>query len=39
MNTYKQPEIEVIKFETPEVITTSLPVFDDNGFNNEVVKP
>jgi len=39
MNTYEKPEIEVIKFEVPEVITTSSPSMDDDGFNNEVVKP
>ena len=39
MKTYEKPEIEVITFEVPDVITTSSPSMDDNGFNNEVVKP
>ena len=30
MNTYKQPEIEIIQFEVPDVITTSSPSMDDN---------
>ena len=39
MNTYKQPEIEIIQFEVPNVINSSSTDFDDNGYNNEVVKP
>lgn len=39
MKTYEKPEIEVTDFEIPDVITTSSPSMDDNGFNNELVKP
>lgn len=39
MKIYEKPEIEVIKFEVPNVINSSSTDFDDDGFNNEVVKP
>ena len=31
MNNYKQPEIEVIKFELSDIITTSTPSVEENG--------
>ena len=39
MNTYKQPEIEIIEFEVPDIINSSSLDVDGDGFNNEVVKP
>ena len=36
MNTYEKPEIEVIKFEVPDVITVNPSVGDGYG---DVVKP
>ena len=36
---FEQPVIETIVYECVDIITTSSPSFDDEGFNNEVVKP
>ena len=39
MKKFEQPVIEAIVYECIDIIATSSPDVDDNGFNNEVVKP
>lgn len=39
MKKFEKPVIEIVVFKDIDIVTTSLPDVDDNGFNNEVVKP
>lgn len=39
MKNFEQPVVEIIVYESIDVVTTSFAIFDDNGFNNNVVKP
>lgn len=39
MKNFEQPVVEIIVYESIDVVTTSFGIFDDNGFNNNVVKP
>lgn len=36
---FETPVINISAFEVEDIITTSDPEMDDDGFNNEVVKP
>ena len=39
MHFFETPVINISTFEVEDIITTSDPEMDDDGFNNEVVKP
>ena len=39
MKKFETPVIEIVTFESKDIIATSTPNVDDDGFNNEVVKP
>lgn len=39
MKLFKKPVIEVVAFACKDVVTTSGLDIDDEGFDNEVVKP
>ena len=39
MKLFEAPVIEVVTFTCEDVITASSPDVDDDGYNNEIVKP
>lgn len=38
MKNFEIPFVEIVAFESMDIVTTS-DFFDDEGFNNQVVKP
>ena len=39
MTLFEAPVMNIVALESVDIITTSIPDMDDEGFNNEIVKP